>query len=409
MSFISNVNNFFNRNFFQNRTDHLTRMYALYTNGKLNLTTDTEVWDSISGNEFNLFKSTPELFAVIDRKATMFSNGRFVIKDYKTNEIIENDPLYLFLEQPSPLLPRNMWLMMLSMNYDIFGNAIILMNKGSIFDEVPQSMNFLPNGEIKIKQKAKIFRATDINEIIEYYKIEVTEDKFSPDEILHLKRTNPENPVIGLSPMNALQMPISNIRGARGFRNVNIVKRGAMGMLSPDGKDAIGVQELDEQKRLDIEKQFVKDTHGIFDNQSPIKFAQIPMKYQHLAYPIKDSMLFEEISEGFKIIIDAYGLNENIFSRDKASTFSNYQEGLKSAYLDSIIPFSENFCFALNQKLGLFEKGKYIEMDYSHIPALQKNKSEEVSTFKMKVETVEKLVNLGYTIEQAESMSGLLK
>jgi hypothetical protein len=48
-------------------------------------------------------------------------------------------------------------------------------------------------------------------------------------------------------------------------------------------------------------------------------------------------------------------------------------------------------------------------MDYSHIPSLQKNKSEEVSTFKMKVETVEKLVNLGYTIEQAESMSGLLK
>lgn len=400
MDFLSKYGNILS-GFFSGGTDNLTRTPKLYNHGRMNLTSDVEIYDTISNKEFNLFKSTPELFVVFNKKAQMFSNGRWVVKNYKTGEIIENDPLYLFLEQPSPLLSRNEWLMMLSLNYDIFGNVIALINKGSRLSEVPQSINFLPNGEIKLKQKAKIFRATEIDEIIEYYKITNTNESFSPEEIFHLKTSNPENPVLGLSPLHPLQMSISNIRGARGFRNVNITKRGALGIISPNGKDAMGVQNLRPDQRQDIEKQFADETHGIFDNQAPIKFAQIPVEYQQITYPIKDSLLFEEISEGMMRIIDAVGLNENIFSKDKGSTFANYQEGLRSAYQDAIIPFAENVCFALNQKLGLFDQNKYIELDYSHISVLQKNRKEEAFTMKMQVEAVEKLVQMGKPLDEA--------
>lgn len=406
MEFFSKYGNLFS-GLFGGGTDNLTRTPQLYNNGRMNLTSDMEVYDTINNNEFKLFKSTPELFVVFNKKATMFSNGRWVVKDYKTGEVIENDPLYLFLEQPSPLLSRNEWLMMLSLNYDIFGNAIALVNKGSSLSEVPASINFLPNGEIKLKQKAKIFRATEIEEIIEYYKVLNTSEEFQPQEIFHLKTSNPENPVLGLSPLHPLQMSISNIRGARGFRNVNITKRGALGIISPNGKDAMGVKDLDSEKRQDIEKQFANETHGIFDNQAPIKFAQIPVDYQQITYPIKDSLLFEEVTEGMMRIIDAVGLNENIFSKDKGSTFANYQEGLRSAYQDCIIPFAENVCFALNQKLGLFDFGKYIELDYSHISVLQKNQKEEAFTMKMKVETVEKLVQMGKTLDEALQIAKL--
>ena len=403
MDFISKYGNVFN-GLFGTGTDNLTRTPQLYNNGRMNLTSDQEVYDTISDNEFKLFKSTPELFVVFNKKAQMFSNGRWVVKNYKTGEVIENDPLYLFLEQPSPLLSRNEWLMMLSLNYDVFGNVIALVNKGSRLSDVPSSINFLPNGEIKLKQKAKTLRATNIEEIIEYYKVLNTNQEFEPSEIFHLKTSNPENPVLGLSPLHPLQMSISNIRGARGFRNVNITKRGALGIISPDGKDAMGVQQLGEDKRLDIEKQFANDTHGIFQNQAPIKFAQIPVNYQQISYPIKDSLLFEEISEGMMRIIDAVGLNSHIFSQEKGSTFANYQEGLRSAYQDAIIPFAENVCFALNQKLGLFDQNKYIELDYSHISVLQKNQKEEAFTVKMKVESVEKLVSMGYSLQDAMNM-----
>jgi len=43
-------------------------------------------------------------------------------------------------------------------------------------------------------------------------------------------------------------------------------------------------------------------------------------------------------------------------------------------------------------------------LDYSHISVLQKNQKEEAFTVKMKVESVEKLVSMGYSLQDAMNM-----
>ena len=361
----------------------------------------------MTNNEFNLYTTTPELFIVVNKFATMFSNGVFVIKDYKTNKVIENHPLLKLLEKPNPLMNRNTWLMDIAVNYNIYGASYIHKNQGSALSEYPSILMNLPNADLSIKKTGKIYLATSIEEMIEFYRLRSTNDKIDTNEVIALKRYNSSDPCKGLSPLEALQMPLTNIRGAYGFRNVNITKKGALGIISADGRDSIGSLTLEEQDKLDLEKQFTTQTHGIFDGQSSVKFSSKPINYQHLSYPIKDSMLFEEVSENMMKIIDAYGLNRNIFSSKEGAKFANLAEGLRMAYQDAIIPFAELFCFALNDALGLFDKNIYVELDYSHIPVMKDNESEKATTVKTQAEAVKILIENGMTDLQAESIVGI--
>ena len=405
-NFISNLG----RNIFgyQGGTDHLTRgLYLPNFTGLMRglSNTPTEVWDTITNNEWNLYTTTAQLFIVVNKRATMLSNGVFRVKDYKTGKVIENHPLLKLLEKPSPLMNRNEWLMHVAICHDIYGNSVIYKNSPSALSEFPVTLMPLPNSDLKAKMTGKRYKQTKIDEIVEYYELQSIREKFTPSELIHIKTSATDDTIFGLSPLHAIQMELSNIRGAKGFRNVNITKKGALGLLSPK-TNPNGVFPLDSQSRKDLEDQYAKD-NGIFDGQTPVKFSPVPVDYQNLAYPIKDSMLFEEVDANMRAIIDLYGLNENIFSKEKGATFSNFKDGLISAYQDSIIPFAEKICFSINDSMNNFEKGYYVELDYSHIPALQEDGRLKANQVKTQVETLEKLIGLGYSLEEAKETVGL--
>lgn len=396
------------RNAFTRGTDHLTRMLPLGENSWFTsiINTPTTVWETVNNNEYQLYKTTPEIFIPVNRFATMFSNGIFVVKDYKTEKVIENHPLLKLLEQPHPLFNRNAWLQDVGTRYQIYGSAVIYKNKLSTLSEFPTTLINLPNDKLEIKTTGKLYEQTEIDEIISFYKIQNLAKQFLPSELIVLKRPNPENPIKGLSVLEALQMPISNIRGAYGFRNTNITKKGGVTLISASGKDAIGALQLSDEDRKDLEKQFTGD-YGNFDNQNPVKFNNKPVDVNHISYPVKDAMLFEEVSEGMLKIIDAIGLKDGIFSSQKKSTFNNGQTDLKASYQDCVIPFAELFCYALDDSLGLFEQGIYVELDYSHLPCMQVDQKEEAETAQMTANAIETLVTAGYSQTQIETILGI--
>lgn len=405
MDFLSKYGNILS-GFFSGGTDQFTRPLHLQNRVNLNyLVGQQEVYDTYNDNEFKLFQSTPEIYIPVMKKATMFSNGVFRVKDYKTGEIIENHPLLKVLEKPNPLSNRNEWLIEIAVNDSIYGNSYIKKNQGSLLSEFPSSFVTLPNSQIVIDVTGKKWSATQIEDVIRAYKMKHTNESFEPSEIIHVKNYSNDG-IRGISPLQALMMPISNTRAMYGFVNVNSSKKGALGLISAEANPN-GTVPLNDHDREDLEKQYAKETHGIFDNQSPVKFSNKPVKYQNLAYPINTQMPFETINHGMRKVIDAIGLNEHVFSNEQNSTFNNGANGLRMAYQDCIIPFSERFCFALNDNLGLFDKGYYIEMDYSHLPALQENQTEIATQMKMKAEAIEKLIAIGYTRQQAESILGI--
>jgi HK97 family phage portal protein len=386
-------------------TDRLTRMLPLWDSLQIgNFNAPQVIWETVNNNEYHLFSTTSEIYIPIMKKASMFSNGRFVIKDYKTNEPIENHPLIKLLEKPNPLMNRNEWLISISVNHDIYGNVYIYKNQPTSLSDFPKTLVNLPNDDMAIKLSGVKYKQTELSEIIQEYFLQSNNERFNPSEIIHLKNFS-KNGIKGESILQSLEMPITNARGAHGFNNVNITKRGAIGVISPK-TNPNGMTALVPNDRTEIEKDF-KDENGIFDNQSAIRIVNKPIDYTQLSLGIKDQMIFETISLTMQRVIDAIGLNDNLFSKDKGATFNNANTYLKSAYQDCIIPFAEKFCFALNDSLDLTSKGIYVELDYSYLPCMQVDQKAEAETAQTKANAIQGLVSIGYSLAEAESLLGI--
>lgn len=344
---------------------------------------------SITNEEAHLYNTTAELYAVISRKAQMYSNG--VFKHYKLEGgkavEVENSPIVKLLENPNPLQSRNEWLMEELIHTSLFGNSFTYGIRPFSNSE-PRVMYNLPADRMEIIPTGKIYNQYKIEEIIKEYILrnyDGTRQAYEVKDVIHSRITDPRNPILGQSPLHSLQMAISNIRGAYGYRNVLINERGAIGMLSNQAKDGDGGIPLNDKERKRIEEQYLKD-YGTQSGKSKVMLTSSSLTWTPFTYPTKELMLFEEINADFQKIIDVYGMKKELFSEDKSATFSNLLEAKRMTYQDTIIPYAEDYTYKLTQYLKLDLKGEWISLDYSHIEAMQDNEKLKAEVIKMKAD-----------------------
>ena len=369
-----------------------------------NYSTTKEEYVSINDNEFELYRTTPQLSIVINKDAQMLSNGRFVVKNLK-GEVQDNHEALKLLANPNPVQNQNSWLMDYQIQKNIYGNQFIYINR-AYNNAFPSTLVNLNSAYVKVVKTGKYVKQNNIEDIIQRYEVKEsngTITQYEVKDIIFSQIVNPNNPLMGLSPLHSLTMPISNIRGAYGFRNKIIVKSGALGILSSASKDASGGIPLNVTERQRIEQQHSND-YGIHDGQSSLIMTGSPLSWQSMSYPTKDLLLFEEVEADFKSIIDAYGHNADIYSNLNNAKFSNMNEALRQTYQNRVIPEAEQLCFNLSNKLGLTEKGLILELDYSHIEVMKNNEKQVVENFKMKADAISTLLNSGYTRAEIDKL-----
>lgn len=390
---------------FNRRTDDLTQMLRVGDpNGYIPITTPTEKWETTQNNEFKLYKGTSELFIPINRFATMVSNGVFKIKDYNTGKVIENHPLLMLLEKPNYLMNRNVWLEDIAVKYCIYGSSYTQKGKHSSLVDFPPFLMNLSNSELKLHYTGKLYNQKELKDVLSKITIPDRKLEFLPEDLIIFRRPNPDNPLMGLSVIESVIMEVSNARGAKGFANTNIMEKGGTTILSPKGSDDMGSQVLTDPEKQDLEKQFTQDYGGVGDKKSRVKLSKKQMAVDHVSYPIKDAMLFEEREATFLKTIDVLQLSKHIFSiKDTSKVSNNLKEGLIMSYQDSIMPFAEKLCYAINDSLGNFDKGYYVELDYSHLQIFKEMNNTKLTG---DIDNLTKLISAGYTIEQAEKIIG---
>lgn len=373
-----------------------------FTNTVLNLDRREE-WVSITGAEREVYLTTPELKTVIDRLATMYANG--VWKHYdKEGKEIENSEFVNRLENPNIFQSRNEFLTQWFIQRCLYPGTFIYQLKGSALQDVPTALWNLSPSRIIVNRTGKIWNMTSLDEIISSYELRNengNNDKFETDSIIQFNMPDPDDPILGRSTLDALKMPISNIRAAYGYRNVILTKKGAIGMWSSEAKDAMGTINLTAEEEKKISDQLVA-SYGIGDNQSKIMVSSKPLKWTAATYPTKDLMLFEEIDADKKAIIDMFGANEFMFTSGvnaKGSTFTNVEMGNRLCYQDTIIPIADDYANGFTKRFGLAEKGEWLELCYNHLPILQDNEKEEAEEHKLNAETAEIMLRNGYTAE----------
>jgi hypothetical protein len=98
-------------------------------------------------------------------------------------------------------------------------NAISFMEVGSL-SGYPRLVNLLPYSRVKISRSGYVFKQIDINKIITKFELDVDGGKYEDypvDNLVWIRNTNIEDPVLGTSPLKKLIMPISNVRASYGF------------------------------------------------------------------------------------------------------------------------------------------------------------------------------------------------
>lgn len=407
----------------RNATDRFTQPITIdygssqsYLNGLLGLITSDDKsikqWVTTNNNEFEIYNTTPEVRLVINKGASLFSNGSWKLVDIKTGDYIEEHAILDLLKNPNPYEDKNLFLRGVYTSYALYGNAFNYLNYALSSSELPSMINNLNTPQIKLVRSKKYIKQVALANIIDEYQLisETDErkvlEKFKPKEIVHFREYNPNDPLLGNSKLISLHMVISNIRAARGYVNADYTKKGAMGILSPDVlKDGGGALPTNQKHVTDLEKQYSEHTHGTGDKQSKIIISKMPIKYTAISSALKDHLIHEEIELDFKRLIDAYDLNESLFSFERQSTFSNQENGEIQAYQNGIIPLANQYTSVLNTALDLPNKiGAYLKLDYSHVNCFQDDETKEAEEMQIKVNTMATLVGLGYSKEEAYNL-----
>jgi phage portal protein BeeE len=117
------------------------------------------------------------------------------------------------------------------------------------------------------------------------------------------------------------------------------------------------------------------------------------VNWQSMSYPTRDLMLFEELTADKMAIIDAYGMNANLFSSDKGSTFSNVKDSIRMVYTDTIIPETQQMYDSICHQLGLDKEGIRIEACFDHLTVLQDDEQVKHQAEKIEAETSSIMIN----------------
>ncbi len=322
---------------------------------------------------YELFEGIPQLKTVISKKAKMFSNIEWKLFDKKTGKDLEDVELMTLLKNPNVMKSGNNWLEEFKMQEQVYGNQFMYKFKPTGLTNYPQALWNISARYMQPVTSGKVFKQTELDKIIIRYDFidGGKKESFNTNEIMYTAINDLDNPVIGTSIINSLSKVLTNIDLAYQYRNIIMKKRGALGVLSRDAKDTTGALTFDKDGiKKDLHAQY-QEQYGIGDNQMQIFLTDTALKWQAMSYPTKDLLLFEEIDANTLAIIDAFGMNANIFST-KVATFENVKQSLISVYQDTIIPEADKFAQSLSKFLNLPDNYNLVA-SYDHIEILKQN------------------------------------
>jgi hypothetical protein len=216
-----------------------------------------------------------------------------------------------------------------------------------------------------------------------------TKESIDVNDMVYITTPDGMSIVKPSSRIETLKFPLSNIKAQYHKRNVLLENIGAIGILSAQNSDMGGALPMTPEEKTKIQKDWYRRS------KDELIITESQVNWQPMSYPTKDLMLFEELNADKIAVIDAFGLNANLFSSEKGATFTNMKDSIKIAYTDTIIPETQQMYDAIIQQFGLDQEGYRLKADFSHLVVLQEDEVSKNAAEKTKVEAYTIMLNDG--------------
>lgn len=351
----------------------------------------TPVWVDTS-NLWLLYGEIGELKSVINRYSNMVASAHPTLCDADGEPMdLPNHWMTQLLNRPNSLQSWNSMILMTSINKCVTANALIFSPAGSMGNR--QNLTPLAYNDVQIKATGASLRQTAIDGIIEEFKVKKDAygayEIFKPSEIVYLNDVDGINLFDTTSRIVGLRDPLSNIAAGYRKRNVLLTNLFSLGILTgkanSDGVSAIPLDPEDAEKmREDMKKR----------HEGQVIVTDKDFKFEAMSFPVKELQLFEEMTEDKLAIIDAYGLNQHMFTQgttSRGSTFSNVEMGERQAYNSTIIPDTVLMYKEIGFQLGLEKEGIYLKPSFEHISVLKADETKSAEAMFKRAQAVEKM------------------
>lgn len=338
-----------------------------------------------TGDAWRLFIDIPELRSVVNKRATMMSSNVPTLFD-KDGNLVTDHWINDLINKPNGVQSWSDVVYSMSVQDALYSNVVAYCPLRSFGQR--NLIITLPNNKIKINLSGKKLKQMEMNDLITSFVF--TYDDGSKETIelqdsIYLTTADGMNIVRPISRIDSLRLPLSNIMASYNKRNVLLENLGAIGILSAQSNDMGGAIPMTPEERQKIQKDWYRR------QKDELIITESNVNWQPMSYPTRDLMLFEELTEDKLAIIDAFGLNYNLFSSDKGTTFSNVRDSIRMAYTDTIIPETQQIYDSMIAQWGL-QGEYYLKADFNHLPILQDDENQKATAHKTKVETV-KMIN----------------
>lgn len=369
---------------------------------------DVQVWGQKSAvwvdtdEAYKLFIEIAELRAVIDKRATMQASAIPYLYDKNGNEVT-NHWLNDLIKKPNPVQTWGDFVYSLSVQDALYSQVFIYAPKRSF--NIRTLALTLPANKIQINLTGKKLKQIEEGGLIQNFKFTYDNgdvDTLKIEDVIYITTTDGINLINPSSRITSLRYPLSNIKASYHKRNVLLENIGAIGILSASGGNDIGgaLPLLPEEKEK-IRKDWYRRS------KDEVIITEASVNWQAMSYPTKDLLLFEEINADKLALIDAYGLNVNLFSSEKGSTFTNVRDSLRMVYQDTIQPETQAIYDSIINKLGLDKEGYKLVADFSHLPVLQPDEEKSANVFRLRAEALEKMQANGVILSDEEKRNFL--
>ena len=338
-----------------------------------------------TGDAWRLFIDIPELRSVVNKRATMMSSNIPTLYD-KDGNLITNHWINELINKPNGVQSWSDVVYSMSVQDALYSNVVAYCPLRSF--GVRNLIITLPNNKIKINLSGKKLKQMEMNDLIDSFVFtydDGSKETIQLEDSIYLTTADGMNIVRPISRIDSLRLPLSNIMASYNKRNVLLENLGAIGILSAQSNDMGGAIPMTPEERQKIQKDWYRR------QKDELIITESNVNWQPMSYPTRDLMLFEELTEDKLAIIDAFGLNYNLFSSEKGSTFSNVRDSIRMAYTDTIIPETQQMYDSMIAQWGL-QGEYYLKADFNHLPILQDDENQKATAHKTKVETV-KMIN----------------
>jgi hypothetical protein len=349
-----------------------------------------------TNNAWQHYLDIPELRAVIDKRASMMAANKPVLLDADGN-VVESHWFVDLAKQPNPIQSWSDVVYSFSVNDALYSNAFGYCPKRSF--DIRNLLVPLPSNRIQLDTSGKTLKQMDEGGMINRYKFRYDDDKLEiieVDDMIYLTTADGMNILKPISRIDSLKYPLSNIKASYHKRNVLLENIGAIGILSAQKSDMGGSIPMTPEEKTAIQKDWYNRS------KDEIMITESQVNWTPMSYPTKDLMLFEELNADKMAIIDAYGMNVNLFSNEKGSTFSNVKDSVRMVYTDTIIPETQQMYDTIAHQLGLKDQGYSIKADFSHLPVLQDDEQQKAQAMNTRADAVNKIIQAGVDLTDDE-------